>query len=98
MLRIARPRCCGSWAAYGTGRVTLYPFPKVHRVPLNTTNRVESSFAAVGVRPDAGRRQKKLASAGDLMWKMWMRGEKKFQRLKSPELLAAVYDGQLFED
>jgi hypothetical protein len=30
--------------------------------------------------------------------KILMIAEKKFRRLNSPELLAAVYDGQLFED
>jgi hypothetical protein len=33
-----------------------------------------------------------------LIWKILMIAERKFRRLNSPELLAAVYDGQLFED
>ena len=43
-------------------------------------------------------RYKKVANAEALIWKILMIAEKKFRRLNSPELLAAVYDGQLFED
>jgi putative transposase len=78
--------------------VTFYRFPKDHWIHLRTTNPVESPFSAVRLRTDAARRYKKVANAEALIWKILMVAEKKFRRLNSPELLAAVYDGQLFED
>src|ERR1700687_1860215 len=68
------------------------------QIHLRTTNPVESPFAAGRLRTDAAKRYKKVANAEALIWKMLMIAEKKFRRLNSPELLAAVYDGQLFED
>ena len=59
---------------------------------------MESRFSAVRLRTDAARRYNKVAKAEALIWKILMIAEKKFRRLNSPELLAAVYDGQLFED
>jgi len=78
--------------------VTFYRFPKDHWIHLRTTNPVESPFSAVRLRTDAARRYKKVANAEALIWKILMIAEKKFRRLNAPELLAAVYDGQLFED
>ena len=78
--------------------VTFYRFPQDHWIHLRTTNPVESPFSAVRLRTDAARRYKKVANAEALIWKILMIAEKKFRRLNSPELLAAVYDGQLFED
>jgi hypothetical protein len=52
----------------------------------------------VRLRTDAVRRYKKVANAEALIWTILMIAEKKFRRLNSPEFLAAVYDGQLFED
>jgi len=78
--------------------VTFYRFPKDHWIHLRTTNPVESPFSAVRLRTDAARRYKKVANAEPLIWKILMIAERKFRRLNSPELLAAVYDGQLFED
>ena len=72
--------------------------PKDHWIHLRTTNPVESPFSAVRLRTDAARRYKKVANAEALIWKILMIAEKKFRRLNAPELLAAVYDGQLFED
>ena len=71
---------------------------KNHWIHLRTTNPVESPFSAVRLRTDAARRYKKVANAEALIWKILMIAEKKFRRLNAPELLAAVYDGQLFED
>ncbi|MGO9452994.1 MAG: hypothetical protein ACLQDV_18450 [Candidatus Binataceae bacterium] len=59
---------------------------------------MESPFAAARLRTDAARRYKKVANAEALIWKILMIAEKKFRRLNSSQLLAAVYDGQLFED
>ena len=78
--------------------VTFYRFPKDHWIHLRTSNPVESPFSAVRLRTDAARRYKKVANAEALIWKILMIAEKKFRPLNAPELLAAVYDGQLFED
>ena len=82
----------------GADGLPLYRFPKDHWIHLRTTNPVESPFSAVRLRTDAARRYKKVANAEALIWKILMIAEKKFRRLNSPQLLAAVYDGQLFED
>jgi len=78
--------------------VTFYRFPKDHWIHLRTSNPVESPFSAVRLRTDAARRYKKIANAEAMIWKILMVAEKRFRRLNSPQLLAAVYDGQLFED
>jgi len=78
--------------------VTFYRFPKDHWIHLRTTNPVESPFSAVRLRTDAARRYKKVANAEAMIWKILMIAEKKFRRLNSPKLLAAVYDRQPFED
>jgi hypothetical protein len=41
---------------------------------------------------------KKVANAEALIWKILMIAEKNFRRLNSPELLAAVYHGNYFQD
>jgi putative transposase len=66
--------------------------------PLRTTNVVESPFAAVRLRTDAARRYKKVANAETLIWKILMLAEKKFRRLKAPELLQQVNNGHRFEN
>ena len=78
--------------------VTFYRFPKDHWIHLRTSNPVESPFSAVRLRTDAARRYTKVATAEALIWKILMIAEKKFRRLNSPQLLAAVYDGQPFAD
>ena len=50
------------------------------------------------LRTDAATRYTKVANAEALIWKILMIAEKKFRRLNSPQLLAAVYDGQLIEN
>src|SRR6266481_4042236 len=86
----------GIWSALGE----VFPDRAEQRCwnHRRTTNPVESPFSAVRLRTDAARRYKKVANAEALIWKILMIAEKKFRRLNAPELLAAVYDGQLFED
>jgi putative transposase len=78
--------------------VTFYRFPADHWCHLRTTNVVESPFAAVRLRTDAGKRYKKVASAEALIWKILMVGEKKFRLLNAAHLLEDVYRGAKFVD
>ena len=60
---------------------------------LRTTNPVESPFAALRLRTDAAKRFKKVENAQALIWKMLLVAEKRFRRLKAPELMKDVYQG-----
>lgn len=73
--------------------VTFYQFPKEHWPHLRTTNPVESPFAALRLRTDAAKRFKKVTSATAIIWKMLMVTEKRFRKLRSPELLREVHRG-----
>jgi transposase-like protein len=78
--------------------VTCYRLPKEHWRHLRTTNVVESPFAAVRLRTDAAKRDKKVAHAEALIWKILRIAEKKFRRLNAPHLLEEVYKGRKFVD
>jgi putative transposase len=78
--------------------VTFYRFPQEHWIHLRTSNPVESPFSAVRLRTDAGKRNKKVANAEALIWKILMIAEKRFRRLNAPELLEDVYAGKKFVD
>ena len=53
----------------------------------------ESPFAALRLRTDAAKRFKKVENAQALIWKMLLVAEKRFRRLKAPELMKDVYQG-----
>jgi transposase-like protein len=78
--------------------VTFYDFPKEHWKHLRTTNPVESPFAAVRLRTDAGKRYKKVANATALIWRLLMVAERCFRRLDHPELLPEVALGARYKD
>src|SRR5690606_33888324 len=78
--------------------VMFYRYPKEHWRHLRTTNVVESPFAALRLRTDAAKRFKKVERATAVIWKMLMVAQKRFRRLKAPELLAKVYAGARYED
>ena len=67
--------------------VTFYNYPK----KVRTTNPVESPFAALRLRTDAAKRFKKVENAQALIWKMLLVAEKRFRRLKAPELMKDVW-------
>ena len=73
--------------------VTFYNFPKKQWQHLRTTNPVESPFSGLRLRTDAARRFKKVENAQAVIWKMLLVAEKRFRRLKSPELMRNVYQG-----
>jgi len=78
--------------------MTFYQFPKEHWQHLRTTNPVESPFAALRLRTDAAKRYKRVDRATAVIWKMLMVGEKRFRRLKAPELMKDVYLGAEYVD
>ena len=59
---------------------------------------MESPFAAVRLRTNAGKRYKKVANATALIWRVLMVVEKSFRRLDHPELLPEVAEGATYED
>jgi transposase-like protein len=73
--------------------VTFYDFPREHWKHLRTTNPVESPFAAVRLRTNAGKRYKKVVNASALIWRLLMVAERTFRRLDHPELLPEVAMG-----
>jgi transposase-like protein len=78
--------------------MTFYQFPREHWQHLRTTNPVESPFAALRLRTDAAKRYKRVDRATAVIWKMLMVAEKRFRRLKAPELMRDVYDGAQYVD
>ncbi len=73
--------------------IAFYRFPQEHWHHLRTTNPVESPFAALRLRTDAAKRFKKVANATAVIWKMLLVAEKRFRRLRAPELLREVHLG-----
>jgi putative transposase len=78
--------------------VTYYDFPKDHWHHLRTTNIIESPFAAVRLRTDAAKRYTRVDNASALIWKILRVAERRFRRLRSPQLLATVAAGVQYED
>jgi putative transposase len=78
--------------------VTYYDFPREHWKHLRTTNPVESPFAAVRLRTDAGKRYKKVANATALIWRLLLVAEQSFRRLDAPHLLPEVALGARYQD
>ena len=86
------------WSVTGTGMVTFYEFPAEHWRHLRTTNPVESPFAALRLRTDAAKRYRTVDRAIAVIWKMLMVAERRFRRLKAPELMMDVYLGAQYVD
>jgi len=78
--------------------VTFYDFPREHWKHLRTTNPVESPFAAVRLRTDAGKRFKKVANATALIWRLLLVAERTFRRLDAPQLLPEVALGARYRN
>ena len=78
--------------------VTFYDFPQQHWRHLRTTNPVESPFASVRLRTNAGKRYKRVQSATALIWRVLMVAEKHFRKLNAFELLPVVYAGQKYQN
>jgi len=76
--------------------VTFYDYPKAQWQHLRTTNPVESPFAALRLRTDAAKRFRKVENAQAVIWKMLLVAEKRFRRLKAPELMKDVYRGDKY--
>ena len=78
--------------------VTFYDFPEEHWTHLRTTNPVESPFASVRLRTNAGKRYKRVQSATALIWRVLMVAEKRFRKLNAYELLPDVYAGKEYQN
>lgn len=78
--------------------VTFFDFPQEHWKHLRTTNVIESPFAAVRLRTNAGKRYRKVENACALIWKLLMVAEKTFRRLNAPALLRDVAAGVKYKD
>jgi len=78
--------------------VTFYDFPKEHWKHLRTSNPVESPFAAVRLRTNAGKRYKKVANATALIWRLLMVAERTFRRLDHPDLLPQLALGARYQN
>ena len=78
--------------------VTFYDFPEQHWQHLRTTNPVESPFASVRLRTNAGKRYKRVQGATALIWRLLMVAETRFRKLNAYELLQDVYEGKKYND
>ena len=78
--------------------VSFYHYPEAHWKHLRTTNPVESPFAAVRLRTNAGKRYKRVAGATALIWRVLMVAEERFRQLNAAELLPDVYAGAKYGD
>ena len=78
--------------------VTFYDFPEAHWRHLRTTNPVESPFASVRLRTNAGKRYKRVQGATALIWRVLRVAETRFRKLNAPEFLPAVYAGRRYQD
>jgi putative transposase len=96
--RRTHPKAVGCLERDWERMVAFYDFPKEHWKHLRTTNVVESPFAPVRLRTAAAKRFKKVENATAMIWKVLLVAESRFRRLDAPELLAAVYAGQIFAD
>jgi hypothetical protein len=59
---------------------------------------VESPFAAVGLRTDAAKRYRRVASATAVIWKILVVAQSRLRPLDAPGLLADVYHGAPYAD
>ena len=78
--------------------MTFYQFPKQHWPHLRTTNPVESTFAALGLRTDAAKRYKRVDRATAVICKLLMVAERRFRPLRAPELMKDVDLGTRYVD
>ena len=78
--------------------VTFYDYPAEHWGHIRTTNPVESPFAALRLRTDAAKRYRRVDRAIAVIWKMLMVAERRFRRLKAPELMMDVCLGAEYKD
>ena len=59
---------------------------------------MESPFAALRLRTDAAKSYKRVDRAIAVIWKMLLMAERRFRRLKTPELMRDVYLGAGYKD
>jgi len=78
--------------------ITFFNYPEEHWRHIRTTNPVESPFASVRLRTNAAKRFKKVENATAVLWKMLMIVERRFKRLKAPELMKRVFEGVVYVD
>ena len=59
---------------------------------------MESPFASVRLRTNAGKRYKRVQGATALIWRLLMVAETRFRKLNAYELLQDVYEGKKYND
>ena len=74
--------------------VTFYDFPEAHWRHLRTTNPVESPFASVRLRTNAGKRYKRVQGATALIWRVLRVAEDTIPQAQRAGVPAAVYAGR----
>ena len=73
--------------------VNLYGLPKEHWPHLRTTSPVESPFAALRLRTDAAKPEKRVDRTIAVIWTMLMVAKRRFRRHNGPGLIRDVYNG-----
>jgi transposase-like protein len=81
----------GFWAAMReVFPLTFYDYTNEHWSHLRTSNVIESPFAAVRLRADAGKRFRTVKSAVHLIHQLLLKQEKKWRKFNGPEKCAMV--------
>lgn len=78
--------------------ITFFDLPAAHWQSIRSTNPIESSFSSVKLRTKVTRGAGSSQTAGTLAFKLLLECEKKWRKLRSPELVLDVINGVEFKD
>ena len=76
----------------------MLPVPEGALAARQTTNPVESPFAAAGLRTDAATCFREVANTTAVICEILLVGELAFRKVKHPELMQGVFDGVSYVD
>jgi transposase-like protein len=92
------PKAVASLEEGGDELLTFFDFPAEHWPHLRTTNPIESTFATLGLRRKKTRGHGSRNAALAMAFKLFESAEKRWRKLKAPQLVELVYAGVRFED
>jgi putative transposase len=78
--------------------ITFFDLPAAHWQSVRSTNPIESSFSSVKLRTRVTRGAGSSQTAGTLAFKLLLECEKKWRKLRSPELVIDVINGVDYKD
>jgi len=78
--------------------LTFYDFPAGHWMHIRTTNPIESTFATVRHRTKKSKGCLSFKTGETMAFKLLQSAEKRWHRLRKPELCAQLVQGTVFQD